>query len=93
MAVHDVTCREVVELLTDFLEGSLPVDRQDLLERHLAMCTWCETYLDQLRHNLTVLGQLREDDVPAAMVDSLAHAFRAGISQRRHDDPSEPSGT
>ncbi len=33
----DVRCREVVELVTDFLEGTLPVDRRDLVERHLGL--------------------------------------------------------
>lgn len=77
MAVHDVTCREVVELVTDFLEGRLAVDRRDLFERHMAMCTWCQSYLDQMRHTLTVVGYLREDDVPAPLVDSLVLVFAA----------------
>ena len=75
--MHDVRCREVVELVTDFLEGRMAVDRRDLFERHMAMCTWCQTYLDQMRHTLTVVGSLREDDVPAPLLDSLALAFTA----------------
>lgn len=75
--MEDVGCREVVELVTDFLEGTLAVDRRDVFERHIAMCTWCETYLYQMRHTLIVLGGLREDDVPAPLLDSLALAFRA----------------
>jgi len=75
--MEDVSCREVVELVTDFLEGTLAIDRRDVFERHIAMCTWCETYLYQMRHTLIVLGGLREADVPAPLVDSLALAFRA----------------
>jgi len=75
--VEDVSCREVVELVTDFLEGTLALDRRDVFERHVAMCTWCETYLYQMRHTLLVIGGLREDDVPAPLVDSLTLAFRA----------------
>ena len=75
--MEDVSCSEVVELVTDFLEGTLAIDRRDVFERHVAMCTWCETYLYQMRHTLIVLGGLREDDVPAPLVDSLALAFRA----------------
>jgi hypothetical protein len=48
-----------------------------VFERHIATCTWCETYLYQMRHTLIVLGGLREDDVPAPLVDSLELAFRA----------------
>jgi len=76
VATHDITCRELVEVVTDFLEGALPVAQRDLVERHLAMCTWCETYLDQMQHTLTVAGALREDDVPAPVLDALARAFR-----------------
>ena len=76
MAVHDVRCREVVELVTDFLEGALPVERRDLFERHIAMCTWCQSYMDQMRHTLDVMGRIREDDVPPELVEELASAFR-----------------
>lgn len=82
MNTHDITCRELVEVVTDFLEGAMPADERDVVERHLAMCTWCQTYLDQMQHTLTVVGRLREDEVPAAMLDALAHAFRA-----QHADP------
>jgi anti-sigma factor RsiW len=77
VSTHDITCRELVEVITDYLEGALPVEERDLIERHLAICTWCETYLDQLQQTLTVVGRLREDDVPPPMFDALAHAFRA----------------
>lgn len=87
MAVEDVTCREVVELVTDFLEGTLSVERRDVFERHIAVCTWCETYLYQMRHTLTVVGSLREDDVPAPLLDSLMLAFRAE-RERHHVDGS-----
>jgi predicted anti-sigma-YlaC factor YlaD len=76
VAVHDVRCREVVELVTDFLEGALARDRRDVFERHLAMCAWCQTYMDQMRVTLEVTGRIREDEVPPELVDSLAAAFR-----------------
>jgi hypothetical protein len=90
VVVHDVKCREVVELVTDFLEGTLPIDRRDLFERHMAMCTWCQIYLDQVRETLSVVGHLREDDVPAELVDSLALAFRA--ARPRHGDGPAGNG-
>lgn len=76
MAEHDITCREVVEVVTDFLEGRLPVDDRDRLERHLAMCDWCGTYLDQMGHTLTAVGHLQADDVAPTVIDSLTEAFR-----------------
>jgi len=82
MSTHDIRCRELVEVVTDLLEGQLPVEERDLVERYLAMCTWCQTYLDQMRHTLLVVGRLRESDVPDALIDSLARAFR---DQASHD--------
>lgn len=75
MSAHDITCRELVEVITDFLEGALPVEQRDLVERHLAMCTWCQTYLDQMRDTLAAAGRLREEDVPAPVLDALAQMF------------------
>lgn len=89
MASHDITCREVVEVVTDFLEGRLPVDDRDLFERHLAMCTWCQTYLDQMRYTLDVAGRLGQDDVPAPLLDALTQVFRA----QRSAPPAGPAGT
>jgi anti-sigma factor RsiW len=86
VSTHDITCRELVEVITDFLEGALPVEERDLVERHLAMCTWCETYLDQMQRTLVVVGRLREDEdeVASPMLDALAQAFRA--QRARPDD-------
>lgn len=76
VAVHDVRCREVVELVTDFLEGSLAVERRDPFERHIAMCTWCQTYFDQMLATLDVTNRISPDDVPPELVEELAAVFR-----------------
>ena len=44
----EVTCREFVELVTDYWEGALPEERIELVEEHLVMCDWCKLYLDQI---------------------------------------------
>jgi anti-sigma factor RsiW len=84
VSTQDITCRELVEVITDFLEGALPAQERELVERHLAMCPWCETYLDQMQRTLVVAGRLREDDVPPPILDALVHAFRA--QRARPDD-------
>ena len=98
-ATHDIRCRELVEVITDLLEGRLAPDERDLVERHLAMCTWCQTYLDQMRDTLAAVGRLGRDDVPEALVDSLARVFRASVSgggpsgrTRQGDDPARQGG-
>ena len=54
-----LTCREIVELLTDYLERSLPPRQLARVEEHLATCVGCRAYLDQLRTTIGVLRRLR----------------------------------
>lgn len=75
MSTHDIRCRELVEVITDYLEGHLDIEQRDLVERHLAMCTWCADYLEQMRDTIALAGALGEDDIPDALVDSLAQMF------------------
>ena len=73
---EDLACVEVVELVTDYLEGALPADAARRLERHLEICPGCTEYLQQLR---TVAGSLRgltEESFPAEMRDGLIADFR-----------------
>jgi predicted anti-sigma-YlaC factor YlaD len=80
MAAHeatDLTCREVVELVTDYLEGALPPrDRLDF-ERHLVWCSWCRDYLGQVRTTIELTGSAAEvADPPSPLREQLLEAFR-----------------
>jgi Putative zinc-finger len=71
-----VVCRQVVELVTDYLEGALPSQLRDALERHLEVCPPCVVYIEQMR---TTAAALR--DVPVESIDpntraELVSAFR-----------------
>ena len=77
MTYEDLPCNNFVELATDYLEGALTIDQTLVVERHLAHCLPCIDYLDQLRAVIKASGQLREEDVPEPLVESLMHAFRA----------------
>jgi anti-sigma factor RsiW len=72
----EITCKELVELVTDYLEGALPADLRTLFEKHLAMCDWCVTYLDQMRQTQRALGTLTEESISVEARDALLHAFR-----------------
>jgi predicted anti-sigma-YlaC factor YlaD len=74
--VTDLTCREVVELVTGYLEGSLPSADRDRFEEHLAGCEGCSIYLDQMRTTIRVTGSLDEDAIPAEQLERLTRAFR-----------------
>ena len=72
----EMPCRELVELITDYLEGRLsPLDR-DRFEAHLAECEACRTYLEQFRQTIRVLGRLPEESLSPEARNTLLAAFR-----------------
>ena len=71
-----LTCRDVVELLSDHLEGALSAAQRARVEAHLAACPDCLAYLAQLRTTIGALGRLREHDVPRCVLGRLMAAFR-----------------
>jgi anti-sigma factor RsiW len=75
MAEH-VTCQEVVELVSDYLEHALPADEAALFEQHINFCDGCEWYLDQMRATIATVGRIEEQDVPPPTRASLLAAFR-----------------
>ena len=76
MAVVPITCREVLDLLTDYLEAALPPGLHARVELHLLECDHCARYLEELRATIGALGALTEDDVPSEVRDALLTAFR-----------------
>ncbi|HEX6458615.1 MAG TPA: zf-HC2 domain-containing protein [Thermoleophilaceae bacterium] len=71
-----MSCREFVELVTDYLENALPADERQRFEEHLALCPGCVTYVDQIRQTVAATGTLREESIPPAARDELLAAFR-----------------
>lgn len=76
MKIDEVQCREVVELLTDYLEGALPPDERAALEQHLLTCEGCTNYLQQLRTSILLTGRLQEEAVPPQIVEKVVHMFQ-----------------
>jgi predicted anti-sigma-YlaC factor YlaD len=76
MAYDDIPCREIVELVTDYLEDALSPDVQVAVERHLLICDGCAAYLDQMRETIRLTGALRSDDVPPEVIETLLEAVR-----------------
>jgi anti-sigma factor RsiW len=71
-----VTCQEVVELVTDYLEHALPAEEAEVFEQHINFCDGCEWYLDQMRRTVAAVGRITEEDVPPETRDKLMLAFR-----------------
>jgi predicted anti-sigma-YlaC factor YlaD len=76
MVVRELTCKELVELVTDYLEERLRPSERLRFERHLVGCKSCRNYLDQMRETIRLLGRLDEDSIPAPMRERLLRAFR-----------------
>ena len=71
-----LTCREVVELVTDHHEHRLAPHERARVDEHLRACPDCAAYVDQLKATIGTVGRLREDDVAGEMLDQLVAAFR-----------------
>jgi len=73
----ELDCRELVEIVTDYLEGRLGVAEERRLDEHLAECDGCTTYIAQIRRTIDLVGDLREEHVSAEVYERLVGVFRA----------------
>jgi putative zinc finger protein len=74
---HDhVSCSEVVELVTDYLERSLPAGDAALFEQHLNVCEGCVWYVDEIRRTVETVGRIEPEEVPPEISSQLLTAFR-----------------
>ena len=69
-------CRELVELVTAYLEGALSAADRMRFEYHLSRCDGCTTYVEQMRTTIRLTGRLTVDDVDAEAEAALVEAFR-----------------
>ncbi len=74
--MDDLTCQELVELVTDYVEGRLSPGERLRFEQHLALCGGCRAYLEQIRITIRALGRLSEQDVEPAAREELLQTFR-----------------
>ncbi|MBI2955705.1 MAG: zf-HC2 domain-containing protein [Acidobacteria bacterium] len=72
-----MSCKELVEIITEYLEGTLPPGERVRFEEHLALCEGCQNYLEQMRQTIGTLGRLSEEAIPANAKEKLLQAFRA----------------
>jgi predicted anti-sigma-YlaC factor YlaD len=73
---HDYTCREVVELASDYLEGAMTVRQMTAFELHLNFCDGCSTFVDQIRTTAAMALGVTEDRIPDDLKAKLLDAFR-----------------
>jgi len=70
------TCREVVELITDYLEGTMPTDLRQTFEQHLDGCEGCRDYVEQMRAAIALSRSRDDDALPPDVQERLVEAFR-----------------
>jgi anti-sigma factor RsiW len=73
---EDLECRQVVEVVTDYLEGAMPPGERLRFDHHLALCEGCQAYLEQMRTVIRVAGRPAVDAVPPETMAGLLRAFR-----------------
>jgi anti-sigma factor RsiW len=71
-----LSCREMVELITDYLEGALPPDTRARFEQHIAACGDCTRYMVQMRETLQVVGHIDPEALDPRVEAELLDAFR-----------------
>jgi anti-sigma factor RsiW len=78
MAIDEraLTCKELVELVTDYLEGALTFEDKERFESHLAACDGCTAYLQQMRKTIQTVGNLEDSSLSPKAKESLLRRFR-----------------
>jgi predicted anti-sigma-YlaC factor YlaD len=76
MTTGTLTCQELVELVTEYIEGAMSEAERTRFEQHLAGCLGCRSYLDQMQRTISALGRLTEGDIAPATRGELLDLFR-----------------
>jgi hypothetical protein len=83
-----LSCKELVELVTDYLEGKLPDNLRTSFENHLLGCRGCTNYLEQVRETVRLTGHLKEEDL-SIWVNCKTRAHPSHVRVKRKLDPAE----
>lgn len=74
-----ISCQEVVEVVTDYLEGRMSPADVAIFEAHLDLCDGCKWYVEQMRITIATVGRIEETDVPDEVRATVLDAFRARV--------------
>lgn len=75
-AVDELTCKELVELVTEYLEGTLSPAERTRFEAHLKICDGCSRYLEHMRRTIRLVGKLSEETIAPEAEQALLQVFR-----------------
>jgi anti-sigma factor RsiW len=79
---HELTCKEMVELVTEYLEGAMSGATRRAFEEHLAACEDCTIYLQQMRRTIELTGTLSAESISPSARATLMRAFRDWRARR-----------
>jgi anti-sigma factor RsiW len=82
-----LTCQELVELVTDYLDGALSERDRERFEAHLLDCDDCPIYLEQFRVTIRTVGILSEHQMPQTAKDDLLRRFSTWKQERSQSPP------
>lgn len=80
-----MTCQELAEIVTDYLEGAMSVPDRARFDQHLAVCPECRRYLEQMRQTVAALGRLPAEPIPPEIERKLLERFRDWRRERRSE--------
>jgi anti-sigma factor RsiW len=80
---NELVCQEIVELITDYLEGTLPRAQRRRFEAHIAGCEHCTEYLEQMRVTIRLTGALRAEDLTPQMQVEFAALYRRWSAEQQ----------
>jgi anti-sigma factor RsiW len=80
-ADNELACQQMVELITEYLEGTLSRSQRRRFEAHLQGCEHCSEYLEQMRATIRLTGRLRTEDLTPAMREEFAALYRRWRSE------------
>jgi anti-sigma factor RsiW len=80
---NELACQRMVELITDYLEGSLPRLQRRRFEAHLAGCQHCTEYLEQMRATIRLTGRIDGEDLTPEMRADFGEVYRRWRSEER----------
>jgi anti-sigma factor RsiW len=78
----EIVCRELVELVTPYLEDALPAEERALVDQHLASCDGCQAYVQQMRLTIRAIGHVSEEAITSKTREDVLAIFRKWRDQK-----------
>ena len=78
----EIVCKELVELVTPYLEDVLPANARAAIERHLGECDGCQTYVEQMRQTIRAIGHVPHEPITSSTRDEVLAIFRTWKAER-----------